>query len=340
MPPVQINRKDFIRLATLIGVGGAAVYLNHALQPFGLTRAAGWMLTGEIRRRSGKPSIVGLGRCEEYHQQEIYECLRELWEISDMPDVSGKRVLIKPNHIDIVEPHPVTTAPQVIGAVVDLLRDLGAEEIVVGEGSGFRRDLGSVADASGLTSVLEKRKIPLVDLNYDDPRPLHTRGNWFLDLDRIWFPRHVRNADLIISVPKLKTHHWTGVSLSLKNLFGTVPGSRYGWPKNILHFNRIPLSILGVYRSLPKTVSIVDGIIGMEGDGPLFGTPVDHGLLAMGQDPVAVDSVCAQLMGFSVDEIEYLYLANWAGVGQGEKVITTGVSPESITIPYEKAPKI
>ena len=340
MPPVQINRRDFLRLATLIGAAGAAISLNHALQPFGLTRAASWMLAGEIRRRTGKPSVVGLGRCEKYNQQEIYECLRELWEISEMPNVVGKKILIKPNLLDYVDPHPVTTSPQVIGAVVELMRTLGAEEIVVGEGSAFRRDLGSVAEESGLTTILEKQKVPLIDLNYDDPRPLLARGSWFLDIDQIWFPYHVRNADLIISLPKLKTHHWTGVSLSMKNLFGTVPGSRYGWPKNFLHFNTIPLSILGVYQTIPKTISIVDGIIGMEGDGPLFGTPVEHGLLAMGQDPVAVDSICANLMGFNSEQIDYLFLANWAGVGQGEKVITTGVSRESITAQYKKPPRI
>ena len=340
MPPVQLNRRDFIRLAALIGTGAAVVALNQALQPIGLTRATRWLVSGEVKRRTGKPSIVGLGRCEDYDQQEVYECLTDLWEKSEMPEVDGKRVLIKPNLLDYMEPHPVTTSTPVIGAIVKLLRSRGAEEIVVGEGSAFRRDLGSVAEKTGLTAVLESLKVPLIDLNYDDPRPLPTQGSWFFDLDQIWFPYHVREADLIISVPKIKTHHWTGVSLSMKNLFGTIPGSRYGWPKNFLHFNGIPLSILGVYQSIPKTISIVDGIVGMEGDGPLFGTPVSHGVLAMGQDPVAVDSICADIMGFDSREIDYLFLANWVGVGQGEKIITRGISTEDITIPYEKPPTI
>ena len=340
MPPIQMNRRDFLRLATLATAGGAAIFLNNALQPFGLSRAAGWMLAGEIHRRTGAPSVVGLGRCDNYDEREIFECLRGLWEISEMPDIAGKSILIKPNHLDFVEPYPVTTAPQVIGAIVELLRKLGAGEIVVGEGSAFSRDLGSIAEKTGLSSVLTQKKVPLIDLNYDDPLPLRIRGNWFLNLDQIWFPEHVRKADLIISVPKLKTHHWTGVSLSMKNLFGTVPGSRYGWPKNFLHINPIPLSILGVHQTIPKTISIVDGIIGMEGDGPLFGNPVEHGLLAMGQDPVAVDSTCTSLMGMNPDEIEHLFLANWAGVGQGKRIITRGISPDSITIPYQEPPTI
>ena len=72
----------------------------------------------------------------------------------------------------------------------------------------------------------------------------------------------------------------------------------------------------------------------------MYGTPVKHGLLAIGQDPVAVDSICADLMGYTSSEIDYLFLANWAGVGQGENIITRGVDPDSITITYQKPPSL
>ena len=340
MSPKKISRRAFIRLASLTGISLALIALDRATQPIGLTRSTRWLLSGEVNQRLGQPEIVALGDCQNYDEREIFDCLSDLWNQAEMPSVAGKRILVKPNLIDHLEPYPVTTAPQVIGALLDLLNKLGAEEVVVGDGPGFRRDVGSVADASGLTPVLESRKTRLVDLNYDDPKPIRTRGGWFLHTNRIWMPHHVRKADLIISVPKLKTHHWAGVSLSLKNLFGTVPGMRYGWPKNFLHFNGIPLSILGLYESIPPVVAVVDGITGMEGDGPLFGGPVDHRLLAVGRDPVAVDSVCAGLMGFSTEEIDHLFLANWAGVGQGEKINTIGLSPEEVTIPYQKPPEV
>jgi uncharacterized protein (DUF362 family) len=338
MPPLPLSRRGFFRLAALVGVSGAAIIIDQALKPIGLSRAANWIVSGEVKRQIGKPATVGLGRCEKYNEREIFDCLSELWHQSDMPEVAGKRILLKPNLLDYIEPYPITTAPQVIGAIIDLLRELGVEEIVVGEGSAFRRDLGSVAAATGLLPILERRNVRLVDLNYDDPKPIRTRGGWFLKTDEVWLPYHVREADLILSIPKLKTHHWAGVSLSLKNLFGVVPGSRYGWPKNFLHFNDIAMSILGMYKTVPNTISIVDGIVGMEGDGPLFGSPVQHGVLAIGRDPVAVDNICANLMGFSSDDIGHLFLANWAGVGQGEKINTVGISPDQITIPYENPP--
>jgi uncharacterized protein (DUF362 family) len=127
------------------------------------------------------------------------------------------------------------------------------------------------------------------------------------------------------------------VSLSLKNLFGVLPGARYGWPKNFLHVNGIPLSVMGLRQTLPPVVSVVDGIVGMEGDGPLFGTPVPHGLVAVGSDPLAVDVTCAQLMGFSIGAVGHLYLGKWAGVGQAENIEVRGASPESLQRQYEPA---
>ena len=198
--------------------------------------------------------------------------------------------------------------------------------------------LGLVADATGLTPVLEKRKGPLVDLNYDDPKSVRTRDVLFLKTHEIWLPLQVIEADLIISVPMLKTHHWAEVSLSLKNLFGIVPGVRYGWPKNFRHFKGIAFSILGLYQTVPNVVSVVDGIIGMEGDRPSFGNPVNLGLLVVGLDLVTVDNICVNLMGLMTDEFFHLFLANWAGVGQGKKIDKNGISPALITIPHQRPP--
>ena len=79
-------------------------------------------------------------------------------------------------------------------------------------------------------------------------------------------------SDFIVSMPKVKTHHWTGVTLSMKNMFGIVPGSRYGWPKNVLHWAGIHESILDICATVRPHFVIADGIVAMEGDGPLNGT--------------------------------------------------------------------
>ena len=96
----------------------------------------------------------------------------------------------------------------------------------------------------------------------------------------------------------MKTHHWAGVTLSLKNMFGAIPGSVYGWPKNVLHWKGIDRSILDINSTLPAHFVIADGIVAMEGNGPLHGTARDLGRIVMPDDPVAADFTCARLMGF------------------------------------------
>jgi uncharacterized protein (DUF362 family) len=335
-PGRHLSRRAFIRLATLAGIGGALVVLEQQTKPVGAVKSVTWAARGQAQRLAGRPAVVAIGECPSYDSAALLDAVRELWQQAGMPNVEGKRVLVKPNLIDFVEGRPVTTAPAVVGAVLDLLQELGAGEVAVGDGSGFRREAAPVVEASGLAAVLAARKAPFVDLNYDAPGPAPARDGWFLHTPQLWLPKHVREADLIVSVPKLKTHHWAGVSISLKNLFGVVPGCRYGWPKNILHVNPMPLSILGVYQAVRPVVAVVDGIIGMEGDGPLFGEPVAHGLLAVGADPVAVDATCSRLMGIAPEEVDHLRLADWAGVGQVAEIEVHGARPESLLRAYRR----
>ena len=101
----------------------------------------------------------------------------------------------------------------------------------------------------------------------------------------------IADADVVISMPKMKTHHWAGLTLSLKNCFGCVPGRVYGWPKNALHWAGLEQAILDVAAAVRPDYAIVDGIVGMEGNGPISGTPVAANVLVFGDDPVATDVV-------------------------------------------------
>jgi uncharacterized protein (DUF362 family) len=332
-----MKRRTFLRLGALAVIGFAAGFIYRRTAPLGLLTFSRWQARGLKKRFFGPPSVVALGESSNY-DSDLLKNLRNLWGQAEMPNVRAKRILIKPNLIDFLENHPVTTSPEMVGAVADLLLELGAKEIIVGDGSGFRRETWPVAQAIGLDVVLAKRGLKFVDLNYDNPQPIPVQDKWIHRSSELWLPRHVLNADMIVSLPKLKTHHWAGVSLSLKNLFGVVPGARYGWPKNFLHMNGIPKSIIGIHQALPPVVSVVDGIIGMEGDGPLFGTPVHHGLLAVGRDPVSVDVTCARLMGFSLESIPHLKLASWAGIGQAYKIDVRGGVRERLQRYYQPPP--
>jgi uncharacterized protein (DUF362 family) len=339
MPQLRLTRRQFLRLAVLGGLGVAVAAFERTTRPVGAGNYLRWTVRGLGQQLTGRQAPVALSQCPSY-EEDVLGRLVEMWRLGDLPDVAGKRVLVKPNLIDNLEGSPTTTSPVVVGAVLDLLAKLGASEVVVGEGQGFRREAWPVVEGCGLAAVLAARKVSFVDLNYDDPQPVPIRDGWFrhVGAETVWLPRHVREADLIISVPKLKTHHWAGVTLSLKNLFGILPGARYGWPKNFLHINGIPTSIMGLYQLVRPMVAIVDGIVGMEGDGPLFGTAVPHGVLAAGADPVAVDSTCARLMGFDPQKVGYLWLAGWAGVGQVDRVETRGGSVGQLQRRYQEPP--
>ncbi|HKU50855.1 MAG TPA: DUF362 domain-containing protein, partial [Nitrospira sp.] len=102
--------------------------------------------------------------------------------------------------------------------------------------------------------------------------------------------------------------------LSMKNLFGVMPGIYYGWPKNVLHHVGIENSILDINATLKPHFAIVDGIVGMEGDGPIMGDPKRVGVLVMGRNLAAVDATCCRIMGIDPYQVSYLERAdNWLG---------------------------
>jgi uncharacterized protein (DUF362 family) len=225
-------------------------------------------------------------------------------------DVKGKRILLKPNLVEFDPNGVINTHPAVIEAALISFRSLGAREVVVAEGPGHRRDSEYLLTASGIYDVIKEQRARYVDLNADDVRLTKLRSS-FTNLRQLYLPESLFNADLLVSMPKLKTHHWAGVTLSLKNMFGVVPGSVYGWPKNALHWAGIHSSILDINSSLPiPQFAIVDGIVGMEGNGPLQGQAKQSGVLVLGEDLVAVDATAARLMKIEPRKIEYLEIAD------------------------------
>jgi uncharacterized protein (DUF362 family) len=243
--------------------------------------------------------------------------------------VQGKTVVLKPNLVEYDPGGVINTHPALIAATIEAFRSLGAREVLVAEGPGHRRDHEYLLTASGLYSVLEDARARYVDLNHDDVRPLPLRSH-FTKLRQLYYPETILRADLLVSMPKLKTHHWAGITLALKNMFGIIPGSIYGWPKNVLHWAGIQESILDINSTLPAPqFSIVDGIVGMEGNGPIQGEPRQCGVLVLGDDPVAVDATAARLMTIDPRKVAYLENADrFLGNIARERIAQIGEDPE------------
>ena len=178
---------------------------------------------------------------------------------------------------------------------------------------------------SGYRESLRDEDIRFVDLNRDELVRTQLCAS-FMGMKSLWLPRTVLEADFLVSMPKIKAHHWAGVTLSMKNMLGVVPGSRYGWPKNILHWKGIQESILDVCATIPVHFVIADGIMAMEGNGPLNGTARPLGKIVLADDPVAADATCARLMGFEPDRVVH--------IREGAKFL--GTLPPHLSIRREK----
>jgi len=224
-------------------------------------------------------------------------------------DVAGKRVLLKPNMVEYEPGTAINTHPLVVAGAAAAMRKAGASDVVVAEGPGHRRDIEYLLSSTGLGDHLREGRVRFTDLNHDDVRMVKLPAN-FTGLGQIALPVEVLDADVIVSMPKLKTHHWAGMTCSMKNLFGVLPGAVYGWPKNVLHVRGIHNSILDLVATVKPKLSIVDGITAMEGDGPIMGKPRTLGFIAMGADAVAVDATCARVIGLVPERIDYLARAD------------------------------
>jgi uncharacterized protein (DUF362 family) len=220
--------------------------------------------------------------------------------------IRGKAILLKPNLVEPCADAPqINTHPAVVRAAAEVFRSWGARRVIVAEGQGHCRDSQLVLEQSGMSAMLDESGLEFVDLNHDDIVLVPNRSRR-TTLPHLALPATLQQFDWIVSLPKMKTHHWAGVTLSMKNLFGVMPGLYYGWPKNVLHHAGIPGSILDINAAVGPHLAIVDGIIGMEGDGPIIGTPMEMGVVVMGTNLPAVDATCARLMRIDPAKIEYL----------------------------------
>jgi len=182
--------------------------------------------------------------------------------------------------------------------------------------------------------VLAADRLGYVDLNAEPGFTVRNLGGQ-TRLARITLPEVVRRVDLIVSLAKMKTHHWAGVTLSLKNLFGLLPGPYYGFPKNVLHTQGIAKSIVDVAATVRAHLAIVDGIVGMEGDGPIMGTARPAGVLVVGRNLAAVDATCARVMGIDPLRVTYLKaVAGWLGPVAEAEIEQRGEAIAAVRTPF------
>ncbi|HKF03591.1 MAG TPA: DUF362 domain-containing protein [Candidatus Sulfotelmatobacter sp.] len=320
---MSLTRRDLL-IGSAALVGGASVSTPFFLPKYHFDQRP-------------KRSRVAVLHADQYCQklsQILWEGLR-VFSIN----VRGKKVVLKPNLVDYLPGSAINTHPMLVVAAAEAFRRLEAKSVVVAEGPGHQRDTQLVLSRSGYQESLRGEKLRFIDLNRDELIRTPLRAS-YTGMKELWLPRTVLEADFLVSMPKIKTHHWSGVTLAMKNMFGIVPGARYGWPKNILHWKGIEESILDLCATVSVHFVIADGIIAMEGNGPLNGAPRLLERIVLADDPVAADATCARLMGFDPGRIAHIREgACFLGNAVPELIDQVGETVRPLATPFREVPE-
>ncbi len=253
------------------------------------------------------------------HEKDVMEAVRKAVSMTQGFDSirwENATVLVKPNTVNPSESGSgKVTDARVVAAVVEIVKEKNRGRIVIGEGSSVGYDFPGREDSihcmkvAGVLDVAEKYGIEVVDLNQDEQVEVKLSQAYVMDSFKI--ARTAWEADVIISVPVIKTHIRTGITCGLKNMKGVLPGDE----KKRTHLCGLDRGIVDLNRAVRPHYTVVDGIVGMQGTNSEETDRVPMDLIVAGDDVVAVDTVCASLAGFDVEDLFHIRLAAEAGLG-------------------------
>ena len=259
-------------------------------------------------------STVSVIRCSDYLAGDITrrveQCISELGGIEQFV-CRGDTVLLKPNFI---APKPrrcaVQTDPELILAIAKIVKDCGGKPFI-GDSPAWG-DVSACIKVLELEEPLKKLGIPVKQLN--KPKRLEIAGS------KIGISRVALEADKIINMPKFKSHQQIAYTFAVKNMYGCVSGKE----KAFWHFAKgkschdFCLMLIEIYKRLNPVLTIIDGVIAMEGNGPIHGDPKPLGVLVAGTDPIACETVCCELINVSAQKLPIIQTARQVEFGCSE----------------------
>ncbi len=241
------------------------------------------------------------------------------------------RVLIKVNFITTKTwDTGATTDPIVVEAIIKKLAHLSVETIVV-ESDATMTNANKAFEATGMKEMCENNGVEFLNLRYvkDKVKIDIPKGE---TLSSITVPQIVKES-AIISAAKLKTHMSTKVTLGMKNMFGLLPDKL----KFKYHTNGISKVIVDINTVIRPAITVIDGFVGMEGKGPVDGTPIKMNLIIAGKDVVATDATAARIMGFDPAEISHIRTAAQKGLGNIDNIEIIGSQLEDVRQSFKKS---
>jgi uncharacterized protein (DUF362 family)/Pyruvate/2-oxoacid:ferredoxin oxidoreductase delta subunit len=280
-------------------------------------------------------SNVALVRCQDYQEPDLGRALDRALELAGglAAYVSpGQSVLIKPNMLSACTPDErVTTDPALVHAVGQRVLEAGGRPMIGDSPAidGFKR----VAAKSGIGQVADELGIPLVEL--DNPRRVTLPEE--ATYRSLEISSRALDAEAVINLPKLKTHGQMLMTLGVKNLFGTIVAQRKGEWHYMVGMNRTIFAslLLDIYQAVSPALTILDGVWGMEGEGPANGQPRHFGLLAVSADALALDLVICRMLGVPLRRLPLYRAARDRGLAAAlreDEVQLLGDDPASLNL--------
>lgn len=247
-------------------------------------------------------SYVAIDRCSSYEFDKLYSTLQRVCEWAHMPDVTGKKILVKPNILSDAKPEDcITTHPEVVRAVIRLLKSKGALEVYVGDSPGLHGPTFS-AKVCGVGDVCKQEGAIWCDFTH---APVSKQING--TRHKLPMAAILDDVDMVFSVSKFKTHQLMYCTGAVKNLFGTIPNLNKG-ACHVKFPSRESFAklIVGIHETIKPAFCIMDAIIGMEGAGPANGVPRAVNLLMASDNCFAMDTAQAVIMGYDTKDIPIL----------------------------------
>jgi len=270
-----------------------------------------------IKIKGDNMSKISVAECNSYNDEEVQkavsQCLKDLGCLSSFIK-EGETVLIKPNVLQAKKPEEaITTHPAIIEAIIIEVQKIGAKSVVGDSPGGLWLTLGNHWKNTGIGKVCDKHNVEILNFEAAGSYERELNGNTY------HIAKPVLDVDFVINVPKLKTHGLTTFSGSIKNMFGTIPGlMKVNYHKiapNTYDFSSL---IVDIFILTKPNLNIMDGIIGMEGEGPSGGKPIKLGMVLASTDGVALDSYICHLLGKNPMEVPTNKIAYEKGLGQGD----------------------
>lgn len=285
---------------------------------------------------NAKVSII---KCKEYNPQKVFEAVHNALElIGGIKSFvkSGEKVLLKPNMLSAKNPERgITTHPLILEAMIQEVRSAGGEVWVGDSPSGAIKGVKRCWINTGFWDIAKKMKVQLINFETGGIKIREIKG------EKFHFAESVFNADVVINLPKFKTHGFTLYTGCIKNMFGTLPGLQKAFVhKRYPHPESFSKKLVDIYESVVPTLHLMDGILGMEGEGPATGHKRQTGLLLASTDGVALDTVASHLMGFAENEVDMIRVAGERdlGVNNLEKIEILGNSIDEVKFDDFKLP--